>query len=250
MFRVAIVTLSDKGAAGQRADESGAVIREIAEQNGYEVVSYTLLPDEREQISAELRRLCDENVAELVLTTGGTGFSPRDCTPEATLDVAERLAPGHRRGDALFELKHNEARDALPRRRGYPGRHADRQPPRQSQGGPGEPGIRDPRTRARPGNSHRPRRGVRKEIDNSFRRTATMKKFFSVLLAALMLFTVAGCGASEPAPAPAEPAQEAAPAEPAEPAPAPESEPAEEPAASRGAGDHPCGGRREPGVFL
>ena len=94
MFRVAIVTLSDKGAAGQRTDESGAVIREIAEQNGYEVVSYTLLPDEREQISAELRRLCDENVAELVLTTGGTGFSPRDCTPEATLDVAERLAPG------------------------------------------------------------------------------------------------------------------------------------------------------------
>lgn len=94
MFRVAIVTLSDKGAAGQRTDESGAVIREIAEQNGYEVVSYTLLSDEREQISAELRRLCDENVAELVLTTGGTGFSPRDCTPEATLDVAERLAPG------------------------------------------------------------------------------------------------------------------------------------------------------------
>ena len=94
MFRVAIVTLSDKGAAGQRTDESGAVIREIAEQNGYEVVSYTLLPDEREQISAELRRLCDENVAELVLTTDGTGFSPRDCTPEATLDVAERLAPG------------------------------------------------------------------------------------------------------------------------------------------------------------
>ena len=94
MFRVAIVTLSDRGAAGERTDESGAVIREIAEQNGYEVVSYTLLPDDRERISAELRRLCDENVAELVLTTGGTGFSPRDCTPEATLDVAERLAPG------------------------------------------------------------------------------------------------------------------------------------------------------------
>ena len=94
MFRVAIVTLSDKGAAGERTDESGAVIREIAEQNGYEVVSYTLLPDDRDRISAELRRLCDENVAALVLTTGGTGFAPRDCTPEATLDVAERLAPG------------------------------------------------------------------------------------------------------------------------------------------------------------
>ena len=94
MFRVAIVTLSDKGAAGQRADESGAVIREIAEQNGYEVVSYTLLPDEREQISAELRRLCDEKVAELVLTTGGTGFSPRACPRAAPHAVPQRLAPG------------------------------------------------------------------------------------------------------------------------------------------------------------
>lgn len=76
MFRVAIVTLSDKGAAGQRTDESGAVIREIAEQNGYEVVSYTLLPDEREQISAELRRLCDENVASWCSPRAGRIFPP------------------------------------------------------------------------------------------------------------------------------------------------------------------------------
>lgn len=94
MYRVAIVTASDKGAAGLREDISGAVIRELAEQNGCEVVSYRILPDEREQLAAELRRLCDEGLADLVLTTGGTGFSPRDCTPEATLDVAERLAPG------------------------------------------------------------------------------------------------------------------------------------------------------------
>ena len=95
MFRVAIVTLSDKGAAGQRTDESGAVIREIAEQNGYEVVSYTLLPDEREQISAELRRLCDENVAELVLTTGGTmRYSSLNITKRAMLSRAVAVIRG------------------------------------------------------------------------------------------------------------------------------------------------------------
>ncbi|MEM1484221.1 MogA/MoaB family molybdenum cofactor biosynthesis protein [Oscillospiraceae bacterium PP1C4] len=94
MFRAAIVTASDKGFAGEREDVSGAVVCEIAEQNGYEVVSYKVLPDERELLSAELRRLCDEKIADLVLTTGGTGFAPRDCTPEATLDVAERQAQG------------------------------------------------------------------------------------------------------------------------------------------------------------
>lgn len=94
MFRVAIVTASDKGFAGEREDVSGSLVRELATVAGYEVVSYRILPDERGQISAELRRLCDEKIAELVLTTGGTGFSPRDCTPEATLDVAERQALG------------------------------------------------------------------------------------------------------------------------------------------------------------
>ena len=94
MFRVAIITASDSGAAGNREDKSGAVIRERMEREGYEVVSYRLLPDDRAAIAAELRRICDENAADLVLTTGGTGFSPRDWTPEATLDVAERLCPG------------------------------------------------------------------------------------------------------------------------------------------------------------
>ena len=94
MYRAAILTASDKGYAGQRQDESGALIREIVSGFGYEVVSYQVLPDEREQLAAQMRRICDENAADLILTTGGTGFSPRDCTPEATLDVVERLAPG------------------------------------------------------------------------------------------------------------------------------------------------------------
>lgn len=94
MFRAAVITASDKGYAGEREDVSGRVIREMLAEAGYDVVRYALLPDDRELLAAELRRLCDENAAELVLTTGGTGFSPRDCTPEATLDVAERGVPG------------------------------------------------------------------------------------------------------------------------------------------------------------
>ncbi|MFT4104600.1 MAG: MogA/MoaB family molybdenum cofactor biosynthesis protein [Lacrimispora sp.] len=94
MYRAGIVTLSDKGAAGEREDLSGAVIREILEQAGFEVVSYKLLADEGEDLKAELVRLSDEVKCDLVLTTGGTGFSPRDVTPEATLAIADRNAPG------------------------------------------------------------------------------------------------------------------------------------------------------------
>lgn len=94
MYRAGIVTLSDKGAAGEREDVSGAVIREILEKAGYEVVSYRLLADEGEDLKEELMRLSDEVECNLVLTTGGTGFSPRDVTPEATLAVADRNAPG------------------------------------------------------------------------------------------------------------------------------------------------------------
>ncbi len=94
MYRAGIVTLSDKGAAGEREDLSGAVIREILEQAGFEVVSYRLLADEGEDLKAELVRLSDEVTCDLVLTTGGTGFSPRDITPEATLSIADRNAPG------------------------------------------------------------------------------------------------------------------------------------------------------------
>lgn len=94
MYRAAILTISDKGHAGLREDESGGAIRAILEARGYTVSHYAVLPDEREQIAAALRQLADNRTAELILTTGGTGFSPRDVTPEATMDVAERLCPG------------------------------------------------------------------------------------------------------------------------------------------------------------
>lgn len=94
MHTIAILTISDKGHAGEREDASGGEIREIALRHGYSVVHYGILPDEEMLISAELRRLCDGRLADLILTTGGTGFAERDVTPEATLAVAERLCPG------------------------------------------------------------------------------------------------------------------------------------------------------------
>jgi molybdenum cofactor synthesis domain-containing protein len=93
-YRVAVITLSDKGAAGEREDVSGGVICEIVEKAGYTVVEKKLLPDERLLIESELLRIADNSLADLILTTGGTGFSPRDITPEATLAVADRLVPG------------------------------------------------------------------------------------------------------------------------------------------------------------
>lgn len=93
-MRVAIITSSDSGAAGKREDKSGPLIKEIVEKLGAQVVSYTLLADERGQLAEAMKRIADSGSADLILTTGGTGFSPRDCMPEATLDVVERQVPG------------------------------------------------------------------------------------------------------------------------------------------------------------
>lgn len=93
MYRIAVITASDRCAAGERQDLSGPAVEEACRKFG-EVTSRKLLPDDRAAIREELIRLCEEDLADVVFTTGGTGFSPRDVTPEATLDVVERLAPG------------------------------------------------------------------------------------------------------------------------------------------------------------
>ena len=107
-FRVAILTASDKGYAGQREDLSGPAIREIVEANGYEVTHTVILPDDQEMLAAEIARICDEDMADLLLTTGGTGFSPRDCMPEATMSVMERAVPGIPEAMRLFSLKYSQ----------------------------------------------------------------------------------------------------------------------------------------------
>lgn len=95
MFRAGIITASDKGAAGQREDLSGPAIRELLEATGeYTVTRYLVLPDDRELLRETMACWCDEGAADLILTTGGTGFSPRDWTPEATADVCQRMVPG------------------------------------------------------------------------------------------------------------------------------------------------------------
>ena len=94
MYQVGIVTVSDKGAKGERQDLSGPKIQELLPKDKYEVISYTMLPDDREKIRRELIRLSDEVKCDLILTTGGTGFSERDVPPEATEEVIERKVPG------------------------------------------------------------------------------------------------------------------------------------------------------------
>lgn len=93
-MRAAIITASTSGYHQQREDKSGPVIREMLEEAGYEVVFTTILPDNRKILSVTMQRLADDEIAELVLTTGGTGFSQTDVTPEATLDIVERQVPG------------------------------------------------------------------------------------------------------------------------------------------------------------
>ena len=94
MYRVAIITASDKGSKGERIDESGAKIKEIVSSYNYEVVHYKVLPDDKETLANEMKYICDNDIADLILTTGGTGFSARDNTPEATLSIADKLVPG------------------------------------------------------------------------------------------------------------------------------------------------------------
>ena len=93
-LRAAVITLSDKGARGEREDKSGPLIVEMLTAAGYKVEEALLLPDEAAALKAQLIRLADGRQLNLILTTGGTGFSPRDITPEATLAVADRNAPG------------------------------------------------------------------------------------------------------------------------------------------------------------
>ena len=93
-WQAAVITLSDKGARGEREDKSGPAIVQRLEAEGYEVVEQILLADDAAALKTTLTRLADQRQLDLILTTGGTGFGPRDVTPEATMAVATRLAPG------------------------------------------------------------------------------------------------------------------------------------------------------------
>ncbi len=93
-FTAAVITMSDKGSRGERKDESGPAMQEALRGAGFDVVEALILPDEKERLKQELIRLSDQRQVNLILTSGGTGFSSRDTTPEATMEVMTRNAPG------------------------------------------------------------------------------------------------------------------------------------------------------------
>ena len=93
-YNAAVITVSDKGYKGEREDTSGPNICRLLQEQGFSVSHTAMVPDDGAMIKAELKKCCDELKIALVLTTGGTGFSPRDITPEATMEVVERPTPG------------------------------------------------------------------------------------------------------------------------------------------------------------
>ena len=94
MFKAAVLTVSDRSFRGERPDAGGPLVAELLEAGGYEVVRQDIVPDEQPEIEAMLKAIADSGEVQLLVTTGGTGFAPRDVTPEATLAVAHRNAPG------------------------------------------------------------------------------------------------------------------------------------------------------------
>ncbi len=104
-FRAGVITASDKGSRGEREDLSGPAICGMLTENGYEVARTVLLPDEEELLYQEIVRFCDEDKVDVLFTTGGTGLSPRDCTPEATMRAATKNVPGIAEAIRYYSLK-------------------------------------------------------------------------------------------------------------------------------------------------
>lgn len=94
MYHAAVLTVSDRSFRGERPDAGGPLVAEILKNAGYEVPITAIVPDEQAQIEEQLRQIADSGRVQLLVTTGGTGFAPRDVTPEATLAVCDRLTPG------------------------------------------------------------------------------------------------------------------------------------------------------------
>ena len=109
MFKVVILTMSDRGSKGEREDSSGPLIEEMVKDLPGEVIHYEVIPDEKEMIVSALIKSADQLRADLILTTGGTGLSPRDVTPDATLEVIDKQVPGFAeamRAESLKKTSH------------------------------------------------------------------------------------------------------------------------------------------------
>ncbi len=107
-FAAAVITVSDSCAGGKRRDGSGNTLKRLLMEAGAISVVQVIVPDEREQISSSLREYCDGKCVDLIITTGGTGLAARDVTPEATLDVIDREAPGFAEAIRAASLRHTQ----------------------------------------------------------------------------------------------------------------------------------------------
>jgi molybdopterin adenylyltransferase len=122
MFKVAILTLSDKGSKGEREDASGPLIRKMIKDLPAEIIHYEIIPDEKNRIVDALKKCADQLKADLILTTGGTGLSPRDVTPDATLKVIKKEVPGFAeamRAESLKKTPHAMISRAIVGIRGF-----------------------------------------------------------------------------------------------------------------------------------
>ncbi len=125
MFRAAIITASDKGAKGQREDVSGSVIREILEQNGYEVVYQVILPDERQLLAEEMERICVQQQADLILTTGGIWVFAAGLDPRGYFGCDRTASAGDSGGDAAKQFTDYQTGYAEPGCGRYSGKDID-----------------------------------------------------------------------------------------------------------------------------
>lgn len=108
-FRIAVIIVSDRAASGERPDESGPAIKAFLEERGFSVAAMEVIPDDAIMLRNLMLKLTDESHMDLILTSGGTGLSPRDITPETTLDIADKTVPGFAeaiRAYSLTKTKH------------------------------------------------------------------------------------------------------------------------------------------------
>ena len=161
MYHAAVLTVSDRVSRGERPDEGGPLVAELLKNAGYEVVRTDVVPDEQAQIEAALRQMADDGDIQLLVTTGGTGFAPRDVTPEATLAVCDRLTPGIPEAMRYASMQITSRAYAVPGAGGHPEGDLDSEPPRLPQGGSGESGGGAARHQSRSGNALRPPRRLR-----------------------------------------------------------------------------------------
>ena len=105
MYTAAVITVSDRSYRGERADAGGPIVKQMLEDDGYEVVQTVIVPDEKEKIAEALMNAAAKDIA-LIVTTGGTGFAPRDVTPEATIAVCEKLVTGIPEAMRMLTMKY------------------------------------------------------------------------------------------------------------------------------------------------